>query len=157
MSPSLHAPQSPSYMIGCTHTLSPTFHLPETPSPSPSITPLNSCPKVRGTDSPVMGCGVVGHIEGPPTPRSLGSEPGMIDVYAGEPIYSCKSLPQIPHQAGRILICPFPHCGSAMSSRRRSSLPWNRTAFIFSPSVGADWFMTLWSPSCVVADMVPRV
>lgn len=39
-------------------------------------------------------------------------------------------VPQIPHQAGLILIWPSPHAGSGTSSRRRSSLPCMRRAFI---------------------------
>jgi hypothetical protein len=44
------------------------------------------------------------------------------------------TLPQIPHHAGLILICPLPHSGSGTCSYRRSSLPWNRTAFIILPA-----------------------
>jgi hypothetical protein len=31
------------------------------------------------------------------------------------------------------LIWPFPHSGSGICSKRRSSRPWNRTAFIIFP------------------------
>jgi hypothetical protein len=64
--PSSHDPQVPSYMIGCTQTRSPTAKLEETSSPTSAIVPLNSCPKVTGTVSLVMGCGVVGQSDGPP-------------------------------------------------------------------------------------------
>jgi hypothetical protein len=65
-SPSSHDPQVPSYMIGCTQTRSPTAKPEETSSPTSAIVPLNSCPKVTGTVSLVMGCGVVGQSDGPP-------------------------------------------------------------------------------------------
>ena len=64
--PSSHDPQVPSYMMGCTHTRSPTAKLSETSSPTSAIVPLNSCPNVSGIVSPVMGCGVVGQSDGPP-------------------------------------------------------------------------------------------
>jgi hypothetical protein len=48
-----------------TATRSPSLK-PVTPSPISVTIALNSCPKVSGTFSPVIGCGEVGHRFGPP-------------------------------------------------------------------------------------------
>lgn len=59
--------------------------------------------------------------------------------------------PQIPHQAGLILICPLPQVGSAISSSRKSFLPWKRSAFIVPLAFGAGVFSTarVWPVSTV--------
>lgn len=64
--PALQAVHSPSQIIGSTQTRSPTWKFPPQSSPTSSTTPLNSWPNVSGGCSPVMGCGVVGHILAPP-------------------------------------------------------------------------------------------
>src|SRR4051812_36451390 len=90
-------------------TRSPSLTL-VTSGPVATTSPENSCPRIWGFCAPVSGCGATG-------------------VTIGPAMYSCRSVPQIPHEATLTVTCPGPGPGgSATSSMRRSRTPWNRSA-----------------------------
>ncbi|KAL2282569.1 hypothetical protein FJTKL_10638 [Diaporthe vaccinii] len=104
--PLLHELHESSQRVGWMQTLSP-FLTWVTPSPTSSTTPENSWPRVRGSVSPVMGCGCPG-----------------VGIRFAPLTYSCRSVPQMPQNLGAILTQPgFTGPGSGTCSRRTSRCP----------------------------------
>ncbi len=87
-SPRTHSWQWPQEMSGITvhRSPSPTWL---TPGPVAATTAENSCPRICGSSAPVSGCGRAG-------------------VTIGPSVYSCRSVPQIPHITGRRSTSPGP-------------------------------------------------
>ena len=113
MWPPSHGPHDQQQIVGSTATLSPTLSpcLFSAEEPISSTVPLNSWPTPTGISSRVTGCGFPG----------WGTKVGVE--------YSCRSVPQMPINAGFTLICAGPHFGSGTSlSTRRSLIPWYRRA-----------------------------
>lgn len=92
------------------------------PLGQPATTPENSCPMVMDADSPEMGCG---------WPQG-----GM---KIGPSMNSCRSVPQMPHQATSMPTVPGSTTGSGMSSMRMSPRSWKRAAFMIELSVLQGW------------------
>ena len=101
-------------MYGSTTTASPSV-TEVTPEPTSATTPANSWPMTTSPDSPVSGCGSPG---------------GGMKI--GPSRYSCRSVPQMPHQSTLTFTVPGRTCGSGTSSMRMSSRAWNTAAFMGS-------------------------
>src|SRR5437667_9963851 len=113
MEPVLHHRHCPQPTIGQAANLSPTAN-PSTLSPIATTRPENSCPMMTGAFAPVRGCAAV------------------VGIYKGPPRYSCKSVPQIPHQATSTCTCPGAGGGgSCTSSTRTSCRPCHTAAFMY--------------------------
>src|SRR3954462_2023465 len=85
-----------------------------TPGPVCTTSAENSWPSTCGSTEPLRRWGEAGMTIGPIA-------------------YSCRSVPQMPHQSGRMSTCPGPGAaGSAISSTRMSCSPWNTAAFMSS-------------------------
>src|SRR3954451_13138416 len=83
-----------------------------TPGPVSTTSAENSCPSTCGSCEPLSLCGAAGITIGPIA-------------------NSCRSVPQMPHQSGRMSTSPAPGpAGSATSSTRTSCAPWKTAAFI---------------------------
>jgi len=79
---------------------------PLTSGPTSVIVPANSWPRISGRVSPVIGCGLPG---------------GGTKI--GPSSYSCRSVPQMPHQSTLSFTVPGRICGSGRSSTRTSPRP----------------------------------
>ena len=64
--------------------------------------PENSWPRICGSTEPLSGCGCAGMTIGPIA-------------------YSCRSVPQMPHQSGRSSTSPGPGAGGSATSSTRMS------------------------------------
>src|SRR3954451_23969026 len=83
-----------------------------TPRPGSTTSAENSCPSTCGSCEPLSRCGEAGMTIGPIA-------------------YSCRAVPQMPHQRGRMSTSPSPGpAGSATCSTRTSCSPWNTAAFM---------------------------
>ena len=70
-----------------------------------------------------------GHPSLGPYPARLGHE--FAGVTMGPAMYSCRSVPQMPHEATRTVTCPASGPGgSGTSSMRRSPRPWTNAALM---------------------------
>src|SRR5436309_7283005 len=115
MEPVLHHRHCPHPTMGHAATRSPTAN-PSTLSPIATTRPENSWPMMTGAFTPVKGCAAV------------------VGIYKGPPRYSCKSVPQMPHQATSTCTCPGAGAGGSCTSSTRTSLcPCHTAAFMFPP------------------------